>query len=236
VRLTANGGQTYEWIPAAGLSSANIASPTASPDTSTTYTVIIREGSCIPDTATIRITVNPLSGVDAGPDVTVVAGTSTQLTATIRNPPATFTWSPDATLSCATCPDPEATPKNTTVYTVVARTDKGCVDSSSVQVKVICEQNQLFVPNTFTPNGDGENDRFYPRGRGIDRIRRFRIYDRWGALVFDRRDVEANDEATAWDGTINGLAAPPDVFVFIIEGTCDTGEEFAWQGDIALIK
>ena len=213
-----------------------MASPIASPDTTTNYIVIIREGSCIPDTQYVRVVVYSLPGVDAGPDQTIVAGTTAQLLATSQLSPVFYTWRPAGTLSCVTCPDPIASPRATTTYTVVATTDRGCTDSSDVQVKVICEQNQLFVPNTFTPNGDGENDRFYPRGRGIDIISRFRIYDRWGGLIFERRDLAANDESNAWDGTVNGVPVPPDVFVFIIEGRCDTGEEFKWQGDIALIK
>jgi len=236
LRLRASGAQTYVWTPGAGLDNPSSPNPVARPDTTTLYTLTSRDGSCIPDIDTVRVIVHPLSGVDAGPDVTIVAGQTAQLNATTKISPVQFAWSPPEWLSCVLCPNPEATPPRTTTYTVVARTTQGCVDSSDVTVRVICEANQIYIPNTFTPNGDGDNDRFFPRGQGLERIDLFRVYSRWGELVYERRDVAANDESSAWDGTVRGADAPPDVFVYIIEGRCTTGESFRWQGDVALIR
>jgi gliding motility-associated-like protein len=165
----------------------------------------------------------------------MIAGNTVQLNA-MGNHIVQYAWKPAESLSCGDCQDPEASPKNTTTYAVVAFTDKGCSDSDRVTIYVICEQSQVYIPNTFTPNGDGQNDRFYPRGRGIRTIKSFKIYDRWGEVIFDRSNIDVNDQNQGWDGTFKGADLSPDVYVYTIDGICDTGEEFSWQGDISLIR
>lgn len=235
LRLHVYGGQVYNWTPAYGLDNPHIADPLAQLDTSVNYVVIVSEGSCIPDTGYVAVLVHPRPHVDAGQDQTMVAGNSAQLTAT-GNHIASYAWTPAESLSCNTCADPEATPKQTTEYVVRAYTDYGCRDSDNVTIHVICQSSQIYIPNTFIPNGNGTNDRFYPRGKGIRAIKLFRVYDRWGELVFERKNIEANDYNNAWDGTFNGKELSPDVYVYTIDGICDAGEEFSWQGDISLIR
>ena len=92
------------------------------------------------------------------------------------------------------------------------------------------------MPNLFTPNGDGNNDVFYPRGEGLKGIRSFRIYNRWGQLVYERQNIMLNDVNAAWDGKHNGSVLNPDVFVYVVEGICDGGEVMIWKGDISLIR
>lgn len=235
MQLHVTGGHTYTWIPPYGLDNGGIADPIATPDTTTNYIVIVKEGSCIADTGYVNVLVHPRPHIVAGPDQTMVAGNTVQLTSS-GNHVVRYEWSPAESLDCSNCSDPEASPKGTTTYMVRAYTDYGCHDSDDVTVKVICEQSQLFIPNTFTPNGNGENDRFYPRGRGIRTIKLFRVYDRWGELIFEKTNVDANDYNNGWDGTFRGKELSPDVYVYTMDGICDTGEEFSWQGDISLIR
>lgn len=235
LQLHVYGGQVYNWTPPYGLNNTQIADPVAKPDTTVHYIVIVSEGSCIPDTGYVDVLVHPRPHVDAGQDQTMVAGNSVQLNAT-GNHIVTYAWTPEESLSCSTCGDPEATPKHTTEYTVRAYTDYGCHDSDNVTIHVICQSSQMYIPNTFIPNGNGQNDRFYPRGKGIRLIKQFRIYDRWGEMIFERKNIDANDYNNAWDGTFNGKELSPDVYVYTIDGVCDTGEEFSWQGDISLIR
>ena len=97
--------------------------------------------------------------------------------------------------------------------------------------------NALFVPNAFTPNGDGQDDVFYPRcGAGISQIKSFRVYDRWGELLFDRENLAPNDASNAWDGTYNGEKPKPDVFIWIVDGVCDNGSIFSNKGNVTLIR
>jgi gliding motility-associated-like protein len=108
--------------------------------------------------------------------------------------------------------------------------------SDEVVINVLCDQSQLFIPNTFSPNGDGENDVFYPRGIGLKNIKSFRIYSRWGELVYERKNILLNEASSAWDGTFKGNLLNPDVFVYVVEAVCDGGELMTWKGDVSLIR
>ena len=96
---------------------------------------------------------------------------------------------------------------------------------------------QVFVPNTFTPNGDGNNDRFYLSGKGLGKITRMSVYNRWGEEVFHAEGIDANTPAQGWDGTYRGQILEPDVFVYVIELLCEVNNvPFTIKGDISLVR
>lgn len=234
-QLDAAGATLYSWTPAEDLDSPLSRSPIARPKTTTTYVVTGREGSCLADTHQVRVTVRPLPVVDAGGEQKVVAGRMIQLQASgtgIR----TVSWDTDPSLSCHECFAPEATPRQTTTYRITAYNEFGCKATDSVRVLVLCDGSQLWLPNTFTPNGDGENDFFFPQGVGIDRLNYFRVYSRWGELLFEQLNMPINDVYRGWNGTHNGAKLGPDVYVYVLEGRCDTGELLKLKGDISLIR
>jgi len=101
---------------------------------------------------------------------------------------------------------------------------------------VVCTNNNYFVPNTFSPNGDGMNDVFYPRGNALTRIAHMQIFNRWGQLIFDRRNFSANDASMGWDGKVNGQLAPQDVYVFIVDFICENSQIVPYKGNVALIR
>ncbi len=235
IQLHVSGAQRYEWTPASTLDDPTSADPIATPDVTTVYTVLAYEGSCLPDSHSVRVVVHPLPTVNAGSDETIVAGNSVNLNASGTDI-STYAWSPDQTLSCNTCSSPIASPYGTTTYTVTVATDFGCKAKDDVTIFVLCDEGQLFIPNTFSPNGDGDNDVFYPRGIGLRSIRSFRVYNRWGELVYERQGIQLNDAVTAWDGTYKGNKLSPDVFVYVLEGVCEGGEIMTWKGDISLVR
>ncbi|MBK8310375.1 MAG: gliding motility-associated C-terminal domain-containing protein [Chitinophagaceae bacterium] len=85
------------------------------------------------------------------------------------------------------------------------------------------------------PNGDGSNDIFYPRGKGLERIKTFRIFNRWGEVVFEKRDFPINDASAGWNGTYKGNKPKADVYVYQAEVFCENGEIIKLNGNIALI-
>ena len=234
-QLIASGAQYYEWMPADVLNNHLIHNPLSSPSQTTTFTVITREGSCEPDTHTIRVVVHPKPVIDAGPDQTIVAGSGVILNAKGSNI-ETFLWSPAQNLSCESCSSPEASPKTTTIYKVIATSLRGCRASDTVIVRVLCDQSQLFIPNSFSPNADGQNDIFYPRGTGLKTITSFRVYNRWGELLFERRGIQLNDVSNGWDGSYKGAGLSPDTYVYVLNGICDNDEPISWQGDVTLLR
>jgi len=235
-QLTASGGTSYLWIPSTGLDNNQSATPIATPDSTTTYMVVIGEGQCHPDTAFATVSVFPLPTVDLGPDFQTIAGTRVTLNSNATN--AThFVWEPATDLSCTDCPAPEVAVINTTTFVVIASNPRGCTATDSVTVSVKCDKSQIFIPNTFTPNGDGLNDKFYPSGKGITVVKRLSVYDRWGELLFERFDVPVDDPTYGWDGTYKGTQLKPDVYVYIINAVCaTTGEMMEYKGDVSIVR
>jgi len=234
-QLNASGGDVYTWIPATGLSNANVANPVANPENTITYSVIIKQGMCFADTSKVKVTVNDIPEVNAGPDQNTISGTPVQLRALGSNV-VKYEWAPAASLDCSDCASPKATPFITTTYEVTVYTAAGCSAKDEVTISVSCDNSQVFVANTFTPNGDGVNDRFYPQGKGLSRIERLRVFNRWGQLVFEAANLPLNDESKGWDGTLRNEPLNPDVFVYILNAFCESGEPLELKGDISLIR
>ena len=235
IRLSDTGAQYYIWSPVTGLDNSQVPDPLARPLETTTYTVIARSGTCIPDTNTVTVIVHPLPKVNAGNDITIIEGNSTVLQATGNNV-KNYIWSPSEGLSCDSCTNPSVNVPQTTTFTLTGYSIYGCHDSDKITVTVLCDKSQVFIPNSFTPNGDGQNDVFYPRGVGIKKIISFRIYDRWGELIFERKEIDINDESNSWDGSYKGGKPRPDVYVYVVDAICESGEEINWKGDVTIIR
>jgi gliding motility-associated-like protein len=240
-QLAASGAAIYEWTPASGLSDPTIANPVATPTSSqigiTSYTVTGYDNiKCFHDSKSVQISAFDYPKLDAGPDATIGVGSSYQINATGSSDIVSLNWSPSASLSCGDCLTPLATPIKTTDYVLSAVNNGTCVSLDSIKVTVICNGNNFFVPNTFSPNGDGANDRFLVRGKGLNIIPSITIFNRWGQVVFEKRNFAPNDEASGWDGTFNGKPAPSDVYVYTIQILCDNATLIPYHGNVTLIR
>jgi len=233
--LSASGGTSYQWSPSAGLNSITSPTPIATPDVTTTYMVLIKENQCFTDTDYVTVVVHPQPTVDLGPDQAVGAGAGVTLNPKITDA-TIYQWTPTTFLSCSDCPNPVASPIQTTTYQLVVSNEFGCRDSDMITLSVECDNSQLFIPNTFTPNGDGQNDIFYPHGKGVSTIKRMRVYDRWGELVFDATNMPVNDPSAGWDGSYKGQRLTPDTYIYIVDATCVTGQPLQIKGDVSLIR
>lgn len=239
-QLAASGAQTYQWFPAVYLSDASAAQPTffASKDTAITYKVIgYAEKKCFADTATVKVKVYPIPQMQVLQNsITVNSGRSVQLS-TINSVDVTkWKWSPQLWINNPNSANPIAQPRESITYTVVAANDGACVTRAQISVTVICNGTNIFVPNTFSPNGDGVNDVFYARGTGLYNIKSFRVFNRWGQLVFERLNTGANNPAEGWDGTFKGQKQQSDVYVYIIEVLCNNNTIVPVKGNITLVK
>ena len=235
--LSASGAELYAWTPVTGLDNPASATPKAKPDTSVLYRVVGHDDhNCFTDTGYVPIIVYPYPLVDAGKDQTITVGSSVKLGPVFSRDVRTMKWSPDKWLDCVTCPQPTASPKQTTRYTLEVANEGGCVSRDDVNLFVICLEGNLFMPNTFSPNGDGLNDVFYPRGKGIYGVKTFRVFDRWGELIFEQANFQANDITKGWNGMYKGKLASQDVYVYTIDVICENNQVFSFKGNIALIR
>lgn len=234
-RLNASGGHRYEWLPSATVDSPFIASPLATPRTTTTYIVAAQAGTCLVDSQRVTVVVRPAPNFSAGPDKILSLGSATTLEA--KGDFRSISWhNNDTTLSCHDCRNPNAHPYYTRTYAATATNEWGCATTDSVTVFVRCNGSLVFIPNTFTPNGDGKNDWFYPQGAGFDRFISFYVFNRWGQPVFEQHNALLNDERSGWDGTFKGQALIPDTYIYTMQGRCPTGEIIDFKGDVTLIR
>ncbi|NNC94675.1 MAG: T9SS type B sorting domain-containing protein, partial [Chitinophagales bacterium] len=144
-----------------------------------------------------------------------------------------ITWSPEYGLSCTDCEDPAASPYHSTEYTVTVTniTDPNVTCTGSTIIEIIVVENlDLFVPNAFTPNGDGDNDVFNMYSESLAGVR-IQIFNRIGEMVF-----ESSASNAGWDGYYKGELAPPGVYVYNAEILFISGKTVTRNGTVTLIR
>ena len=146
---------------------------------------------------------------------------------------------PEFTCLDSLCSRVSVSPLTTTTYTLTITDENGCTTSDDIKVDINNTRN-VYVPNVFTPNGDGFNDIFRPRaGQGIQQINFMRIFDRWGNLVFEAENFLPSDTdlgSVGWDGKFGGKFMNPGVFVFVVEVEFIDGRILLYRGDVTLIR
>ena len=224
---------SFAWSPAASLINANTLSPTASPVGTTGYILTVYDniGCPKPSRDTVLVKVLPKINAFAGNDTAVVVGQPLQFLATGG---VKYSWSPADWLNKTDIPNPKAVYNENIediTYKVEVFNEANCVDSAYVSVKIFKTNPQVFVPTAFTPNGDGKNDLFRPIAVGISRIEYFRVFNRWGQLVFS-----TTVNGKGWDGRIGGKEQGSGTFVWLVKGSDYTGKTFFAKGTVTLIK
>jgi len=235
--LFASGGEKYTWSPSTGLDNAALARPTATPMQTTNYRVIASDViGCFTDTGYVPIKVYPMPVVNAGEDKTINVGKTIDLQPVISSDVTSVNWSPTSGIFRNDYPGIAVKPNESAEYTVEVTNDGGCMARDKVSVYVLCNNANVFLPNTFSPNGDGANDTFYPRGSGIFQVKMLRVFNRWGEIIFEKSNMYANDISAGWNGTYKGAKLPPDVFVYVMDVICDNNTVLTFKGNIALLR
>jgi gliding motility-associated-like protein len=237
-RLNAKGNTNHwEWTPVAGLNSPHSASTVASPNQTTNYQVVgYSLNTCKNDTGFVLVTVADLPVVNLGPDRTVDAGQVITLSPAVSADVVNYSWWPATGLNCVDCKTPQFVADNDVVYRLRVITQYGCASEDEIRFTVACGKGAVYVPNAFTPNGDGKNEVFNIKGYGIQRVKSFRIFNRWGQLVFQRENFLPNDRYSGWNGMWNGKPADPGAYVYIAEITCNEGKPVVVKGTVMLIR
>lgn len=175
--------------------------------------------------------------VDLGEDLLLPLGRSVTIKALTNSDNPIFSWRPADSLACATCSQLEITPLRTETYVVeVLDTVSNCTASDAITIHVD-KTRRVFIPNAFTPNDDGENDRLTIFADvDVRMIHQFRIFDRSGMLVYQASQMQPNDPQFGWDGRINGKVPSPGVFVYVAEIEFIDGQIQVFGGDVALLR
>jgi len=229
--LTASGGDIYQWLPSQTIQNPNSSSTSIFPSTNTTYKVIITDSIChVTDSlfSTITLTSLPNTAISKSNDVDCVIGEAKL----IASGGTKYVWSPASSLSNSNIANPVATPAQTTTYHVQISNGNGCSVEDSIEVKVFVgeAENGYLLPSAFSPNKDGVNDCFGVKKWGYVTDLDFRIYNRWGNLVF-----HTMNSTDCWDGTFKGIQQPADAYVYQIRAKTICGNVFR-KGTIILIR
>jgi gliding motility-associated-like protein len=173
-------------------------------------------------------------------DVTILLGENYQLFALTNLSTSqidTVIWTPSQDLNCTGCLDPVASPLASTQYAVEVIDTNGCHAIASQNI-IVDKQSNVFIPNVFSPNGDGNNDIFtiFSDLKSIERVRSFQIYNRWGEVVFQAFDFQTNDPTYGWDGFFRDKLMNPAVFVYYAEIEYIDGRVELFKGDVTLVR
>ncbi|MBK6731176.1 MAG: gliding motility-associated C-terminal domain-containing protein [Bacteroidetes bacterium] len=220
------------WLNGDYLSSTLVSNPVSTPLNTITYTVAATCGDLV-DYEDVTIVVNSLPTVVANDTMNAYYGQTFSLTsAASGNGPFTYSWTPTEYLACSDCQNTNATPPSDATYFITVVDENNCIAMDSVYLRLGYDCGQyLGLPNLLSPNNDGFNDEFHYQSDAIQVLSYFRVYDRWGRLMFESTDLYGS-----WDGTYNGTLCDPGVYVYSIQGSCFDGEVFINSGNITLVK
>ena len=224
VQLGASGGISYEWSPANLLDSAQSRTPNATIYGPIEFSVIAVDEYGCSDIATVLLDTYPMPTIQVGPDQVMDLGDVVQLYALGEG---TFHWEPPNGLYCTECPNPLASPEQSTYYVVTMTDTNGCKVNNTVTVLL---NGTLFVPNTFTPNGDNFNDLWGAWGSEIKEFQ-ILVFNRWGEQIFKGDDLDAR-----WDGSYNGVLSPIDTYVWRVDLEELAGTKRTVYGHVNLVR
>jgi gliding motility-associated-like protein len=229
VTLWGAGGDYYAWTPNEYIDDTSAVNPTVFPPDPKTYQVVITNIYGCVDTQTVFVDIFPDPVITLNQPYEIYYGETAQLFAH-AGVGSTYQWDPPLYLNNSYVYNPLSEPDSTTFYTVRITTANGCVyyDSTSVHVEY---ETLVSFPNAFTPNQDGNNDLFSYIVRGPFELDAFKVFDRWGNVVFFSDVVNEG-----WDGTFNGKQAEVGTYVFSFAGRDGNGIEVNRKGAFLLLR
>jgi gliding motility-associated-like protein len=230
LQLTASGGTSYLWTANSGvgnISDPTSANPVVAPESDVVYTLIATDQFGCTDTFEVDVAVHSNAIMSMPDSVTLWPGETYQI-----DPGGNtlyHSWFPPEGLSAANIANPLASPTVDTRYYVDATTEWGCTIKDSIDIFVNTE-SVVDMPNAFTP-GSAPNAELKIVKKGIATLKSFRIFNRWGQVVFETSDINQG-----WDGRFNGEPQPMGVYVYTIEALTSTNERVVKQGNVTLIR
>jgi gliding motility-associated-like protein len=216
------------WKPNNNIDSIQSLKPIVQPFYDTKYTVIgVDSNRCI-DSAEVTVRIKPNAVLYLEDSVTIYPGDS--YTFDPKSNCYYFSWFPAVGLDQSEIANPTASPLLSTTYYVTAKTADGCEVRDSVYL-VVTDDSYIDVPNSFIPGNTGDNNKLKPINLGTAQLTSFKVFDRWGQLMF-----ESSDFNEAWDGTLNGKFQPMGVYVYTLEAITAKGKKIIKSGNVTLLR
>ncbi len=177
--------------------------------------------------------------LELGEDLEIELGDSVRITAQTNEGGTveSISWEPADAVDCDTCITNMVNPSTTTTYFLTLIDSSGCLARDNITV-IVDRRRYIYIPNVFSPNGDGNNDFHTIFGRD-DRVRRiveYQVYDRWGETMVTLRDFAPNNPLVGWDGTHRGKPMNPGVYVYHATVEFFDGHTEFYEGDVVLLR
>lgn len=201
------------------------------------YVVQIRDANLCESSTIITVEERPNLMITL-PDTRVIGlGDTVQLNPVFNFVPVTIEWETNDKISCTNCPNAVASPLNTNIYAITAIDDRGCRAKTNITI-VVKKEREVYMPNIFSPNGDGNNDFFTIfTGNNVAKINGLRIYNYYGDPIFERLEpFDPNIENLGWDGTFRGKDAQLGTYLFIADIQFVDGFTSRFTGEFTLIR
>lgn len=209
ILLTATGGVIYNWQPAGTIDNPSSDVVFADPKITTKYTVLVTDtNNCTSSVISNVLVYQPAPSIERD---TILRIGDSDFTGFDLGGSYTYEWTPNIELECNTCSHTTFTPLEDRTYTLTISDTLGCFSTDSYFYFEILEVASVDLPDAFTPNGDGINDKVFVKGWGIESLISFSIYNRWGEQVFHTNNIEEG-----WDGTYKGKLQSPDSYAYIV--------------------
>lgn len=177
--------------------------------------------------------------VDLGEDLIIDYGEAVELQPEVSGifGSAFYEWYPQDTtlISCWDCPNPMASPPYQVSYKVVVTDENGCTDEDVLNI-YINKERKVFVPTGFTPNGDDTNDMLLVHGPSETKVLMFRVFDRWGEMMYETGEFQVNDPTVGWNGMFRGKMASGGAYIWYLEVEYVDGETEVLKGSTNLIR
>ncbi len=208
------------------------------------YNFQVRDANGCLASTTAMLGQPPQIQVTVGLDTTLILGDSLLISSTVNNAVGitTFVWGSALvdSIFCADLPDCEAIwvkPVTTNTYQLTVTDANGCTGKDEIRVTVE-KPRGVYVPTGFTPNGDFENDLLVVHGKSqqVRKVLVFKIFDRWGELIYEDHNFSVNDTTRGWDGSFRGQPCDPAVFVWLLEAEYKDGHIDLLKGNVTLLR
>ena len=227
VLLWADGGVSYQWTPPNNIANPSSSSTSAQPPSPIIYEVLVTDEYGCSASETVNIEHYPLPYVIVQSDYYAFEGDEVEITATGSNPAGSYTWEPEDLLDCSNCQSTIAFPSQTTTFNVFYVDGNGCEAQGETTINL---DGIIYVPNTFTPDGNGHNDYFFPQGGNIKEYHMI-IFNRWGEVVFESYNLNGK-----WDGTYGGEKCKDGTYVWKITYTDISNNKKEIVGHVNLLR
>ena len=229
ILLWAGGGNKYLWSPGTSLDNPNEWNPLASPDSSVIYKVEVTDFHGCLDSSFVEVSVIQ-PPVYLFKDTTIIIGETIQMNVELPSV-ETYHWYPENIADCIDCPQISVKPLESSNIILSVTDTSGCFELDYGFYVEVENKTSLDLPSAFTPNGDGTNDIVYIKGWGIKEVLEFRIFNRFGQVIYNGKSINEG-----WDGKYKGVGQPVDTYQYTVKVMDYNNKILSKSGSIKLLR